>query len=60
MCRWENRNIIEGKNTNRQVLEKISKQREKPLKVEKEGKLIVKIWSLKIEHVMMGEIMEKL
>lgn len=60
MCRWENRNIIEGKNTNRQVLEKISKQREKPLKVEKEGKLIVKIWSLKIEHVMKGEIMEKL
>lgn len=41
-------------------MEKISKQREKPFKVEKEGKLIVKIWSLKIEHVMKGQIMEKL
>ena len=41
-------------------MEKISKQREKPLKVEKEGKLIVKIWSLKIENVMKGQIMENL
>lgn len=41
-------------------MEKISKQREKPLKGEKEGKLIVKIWSLKIENVMKGQIMERL
>ena len=58
MCKPENKNIIEG-NEYKQVLEEISKQREKSLRIENEWKLIVKIWRLKIENVMKGRIMEK-
>lgn len=58
MCKWENKYIIEG-NDYKQVLEEISKQREKSLWIEKEWKLIVKNWRLKIENVMKGRVMEK-